>query len=296
MSAAGPTVAILSIGEMGQGIGALLAGRGLRVVTNLEGRSPRTRSLAQAAGIEDVGSDRALVDAADLLLSVIVPSAATTLAERLAPALRGATAPPVVVDCNAIAPDTTKAVGAMVEAAGARFVDGGIIGPPPVPDSARTRLYVSGPDAGAVTPLAEFGLDVRIAGDRIGDASAVKMCYSGLNKGAAALMTQVLVVAERLGVTGALEAELAISQAEQRPRIARLVRDAVPKAFRWTGEMEEIAKTFEAEGVTGRSFEGAARTWEAVAATELGQLKVEAFRAKGLELEDVVRELARTLR
>ena len=70
---------------------------------------------------------------------------------------------------------------------------------------------------------------------------------------------------------------------------------AVPKAFRWAGEMEEIAKTFAAAGVTGLSYEGAARTWESVAATELGRLKVEDFRARGLSLDEVIETLAREL-
>jgi 3-hydroxyisobutyrate dehydrogenase-like beta-hydroxyacid dehydrogenase len=295
VSAVGPTVAILSIGEMGSGIGALLARGGLRVITSLEGRSPRTRRLAAAAGIEDVASDAALAAAADLVLSVIVPSEAEALARRLAPALAGTAAPPVVVDCNAIAPETTKAVGSLIEATGARFVDGGIIGPPPGADSSRTRLYVSGPAAEAALALCEAGLDVRTVGDRVGDASALKMCYAALNKGTAALMLQLLVAAERLGVADALRTELGLSQGAQLERMGRLVPDAVPKAFRWVGEMDEIARTFEAVGITGRSFEGAARTFGAVAATELGKLRVESFRERDLRIEALVSELARAL-
>ncbi|MFW5679381.1 MAG: DUF1932 domain-containing protein [Pseudomonadota bacterium] len=295
MSADRPTVGILSIGEMGQGIGALLARHGLEVVTSLEGRSGRTRGLAEAAGIRDVGSDAALVEAADLLLSVIVPSEARALAERLAPALASVATPPVVVDCNAVAPATSAAVGAIVEAAGAPFVDGGIIGPPPVPDSSRTRLYVSGGAVETVAALSDFGLDVRVVSERVGDASALKMCYAALNKGTAALMTQLLVAAARLGVAEALREELATSQAEPLQRMRRLVPDAVPKAFRWTGEMDEIAATFDAVGVTGQSFAGAARTFAAVAATPLGGLRVEAFRERNLDLERLVEELAATL-
>lgn len=287
-----PCVGILSVGEMGQAIGALLARHGCRVVTSLEGRSDRTRGLAEAAGIEDVASDGALVEACDVLLSVVVPDAAEALADRLASALARADAPPVVADLNAVAPATSRAIGTRITAAGAAFVDGGIIGPPPAADSSATRIYVSGPDVAPLTALADYGLDVRPAGDGIGDASALKMCYAALTKGSAALMTQLSVAAERLGVREALAAELALSQSEQQRRMAQLVPGAVPKAFRWAGEMREIARTFEAVDVTGLGFEGAARTFDEVAATELGRQRVEAFRALGLDLDAVVRRLA----
>jgi hypothetical protein len=96
-------------------------------------------------------------------------------------------------------------------------------------------------------------------------------------------------------VRDALDAEFALSQPAERERMANLVAGAVPKAFRWSGEMEEIARTFAAVGVTGLGFEGAARTYEAVAATELGQLRVEAFRERGLYIDEIVRRLAREL-
>ena len=183
MSTETPTVAILSTGEMGQAIGALLARHGARVVTTLDGRSARTKALAKDAGIEDLGSVLAVVDAADLLLSVVVPDAATALAERLASALRATSRPPVYVECNAIAPATAAIIGRRIEATGATFVDGGIIGPPPVPDTANTRLYISGKATEAAGVLNQYGLDVRAIGAGLGEASALKMCYAALNKG-----------------------------------------------------------------------------------------------------------------
>lgn len=289
------TVAVLSTGEMGQATGALLARHGARVVTNLDGRSTRTRALAGAAGIADLGSDAAVVDAADVLLSVVVPDQAAALAERLAPTLRDAARKPVFVECNAVAPETTKAIARLVKATGTVVVDGGIIGPPPEPDSAATRLYISGDRLEEVGSLNRFGLDVRAIGAGIGEASALKMCYAALNKGVAALMTQLMVAAERLDVRGALEAELALSQPQLRARMDAAIPGAVPKAFRWAGEMEEIARTFEAAGVTGRSYEGAARTWEAVAATPHGQMRVEAFRQQKFALDELIEVLARDM-
>ncbi|MEO1092937.1 MAG: DUF1932 domain-containing protein [Pseudomonadota bacterium] len=287
-----PTVGILSTGDMGAAVGRELRAHGAHVLTNLDGRSRRTRDFAAAAGIEDVGSDTALVDAADLILSITVPAAAVALADRLAPALAAAATRPVVVDCNAIAPATVATVGAIVEAAGARFVDAAIIGPPPSRGAELTRFYASGVDTAAFVGLADHGLDVRAMGARVGDASALKMCYAALTKGSAALIAQLLMAAERLGVGDTLEAEMAVSQGPELQRAGGRLTNAIPKAFRWIAEMEEIASTFASVDLTPKTFEGAADLYRHIAATELGQVKVEAFAERGLDRRAMVKALA----
>src|SRR4051812_36944985 len=217
------TVAIMAPGDMGHSVGAVLRAKGLRVVSCLEGRSERTRALAAEAGIEGLGDDAALVRAADALLSILVPAQAEALAQRIAAALRATGAGLLYVDCNAIAPETARRVGAIVEAAGARFVDARIIGPPPAPDAAGTRFYASGQAAREFAGLRDHGLDVRIVSERPGDASAVKMCYAALTKGTTAIMTELMVAAARLGVGETLHAELVLSQAAMLERMARSV-------------------------------------------------------------------------
>jgi 3-hydroxyisobutyrate dehydrogenase-like beta-hydroxyacid dehydrogenase len=112
---------------------------------------------------------------------------------------------------------------------------------------------------------------VRVVGDRPGQASALKMCYAALTKGTTALMTELSIAAERLGVSAALRAEFAESQPAMLERMQRAVPAMVPKAHRWVGEMAEIARTFEACGLTPRTFEGAAELYALVAGTELGR-------------------------
>ena len=171
-----PTIAIMFPGDMGHAVGSVLRRGGLRVITRIDGRSERTRALAARAGIEGVADDAALLRQADVVLSILVPAAAPTLAERIARAVRASGATPLYVDCNAIAPQTTRRIAEIIEGAGARFVDAGIIGPPPKPGAASTRFYASGREAAAFARLGEFGLDVRVVGDEPGQASAVKMC------------------------------------------------------------------------------------------------------------------------
>src|SRR5687767_15886520 len=121
------TVAVMSPGDMGHAVGAALRVGGVRAITCLAGRSERSRALAEKAGIEPVPDDETLVHEADVLLSILVPSEATALAERMAAALRKTKASLLYVDCNAIAPQTVRSIAETVEAAGARFVDAGII-------------------------------------------------------------------------------------------------------------------------------------------------------------------------
>jgi 3-hydroxyisobutyrate dehydrogenase-like beta-hydroxyacid dehydrogenase len=287
-----PTVAIMSPGDMGHAVAALLRGGGLRVITCLDGRSARTRALAERAGIEAVANDDALVREADLLLAILVPAQAEDLARRIAAALERTRTELVYVDCNAIAPHTARRIGALVEAAGARFVDAGIIGPPPGAGT-RTPFYASGAHAKSFAALRDFGLDVRPIGERPGDASAIKMCYAALTKGTTALMTELAVAAERLGVAAVLRQELAESQPAALERMAKTVPAMIPKAHRWVGEMEEIARTFAACGLTPITYRGAAEIYDFVAQTALGKIAPERWREQDRSFEEIVSALAR---
>jgi 3-hydroxyisobutyrate dehydrogenase-like beta-hydroxyacid dehydrogenase len=287
-----PTIALMSPGDMGHAVAAMLRAHGLRVITCLYGRSARTRSLAEKAGIEEVVDDDALVREADLLLSILVPAEAESLARRIAAALERTGAKLLYVDCNAIAPETARRIGQLVEAAGARFVDAGIIGPPPKTGT-RTPFYASGVHAKSFAALRDFGLDVRPIGERPGDASAVKMCYAALTKGTTALMTELSVAAERLGVSAVLRQEFAESQQAAAERMAGGVPAMVPKAHRWVGEMEEIAKTFEDCGLTPKTYLGAAEIYDFVARTSLGKISPEQWRDEGRSFEQIVALLAK---
>ncbi len=257
-------VAIVAPGDMGHAVGSVLRHHGMRVITNLDCRSKRSRDHAATAGMEDVGSDAAMLAEADVLLSILVPARAVEFAERMAAAARDVGREVMFVDANAVAPQTTRHIGDIVTGAGLSFADGGIIGPPPQVGSEDTRIFVSGPSADRLTQLLAFGLDVRVVSDRVGDASAVKMCYAALNKGITAIATQLTVAAKSFGVDEVLWDEFAASQSAMVPRMQKQLPGMAPKAYRWVGEMEEIAKTFEACGLSPRMFLGAAETYDFV--------------------------------
>jgi len=176
---------------------------------------------------------------------------------------------PVFVDCNAVAPATVRAVERALAATGTPFADCGIVGRGPGPDGERTRLFVSGPARAALLGLMVEEVELIDLGAEVGTASAIKMAYSALNKGTDALLTAVLLAAERLGVRAPLMRELEQSQAQMLARMRARVPFLGATARRFAPEMAEIAKTYESVGVTPQFHRGAEWLYALVATTPL---------------------------
>ena len=264
------TIAILMPGDMGHAVGRVLREHGYDAICALEGRGEATRKLAAEAELRDVGGIAQVVEEADLILSILPPSAALSQAQAVAEAMTARGRKPVYVDCNAISPDTAKQVGAVIEGAGALFIDAGIIGMAPG-KGAGPRFYVSGPDTAPMLALDGKGFGVIATGEGIGEASALKMVYAGLTKGTWTLQTAVLLTAQKLGVIDPLLEEFAFSQPgpldAMRARVPFLPADSA----RWVGEMEEISATFASAGVTSGFHDGAADIFRLLAQTPFAE-------------------------
>lgn len=229
-----PTVGLLHPGEMGAAIGAALRGAGTAVLWTSEGRSGATVGRAEAAGVEDVASAAELARRADVIVSVCPPHAAREVLASVE-GFEG-----IYVDANAVSPATARSLAVTAP----RFVDGGIVGPPPSAGR-EGRLYLSGAEAEAVAELfAGTSVDARVVSADPGDASAVKMAYAAWTKGTAALLVAVRATARAHGVDDALLAEWALSQPGLAERSARAADTTAEKGWRWAGEMREIATTF----------------------------------------------------
>jgi len=240
------TVALLHPGEMGAAIGACLGGRGLRVVWASAGRSAATRSRARAAGLEDLGPLERALGVADIVVSVCPPHGALALAREVA----GHGFSGVYIDANAVSPGTVRDIGRVLEAAEATFVDGGIIGPPPVA-GASSRIYLSGGRAKDIAGLfAGSNLEAIPLEGPAGAASALKACYAAWTKGATALLAAIRALATHEGIEAPLLEEWKRSQPELAKR-SEVITVQARKAWRWIGEMEEIAASFEAAGLPG---------------------------------------------
>ena len=255
------TVGLLHPGEMGSAVGATLVGGGARVLWASDGRSPTTRARAKEIGVEDAGSLAAVGKASRVIFSVTPPHAAVDLARAVAAlAFRG-----IYVDANAVAPETTREIGRIVESAGARFVDGGIIGPATRKPGA-ARIYLSGPAAPDVAGLFAAGpVDAVVMDGPAGAASAVKMAYGGWNKGSNALLAAIRAFAIAEGVDSTLLAEWKLSMPDVPARSERVFRDNARKAWRFVGEMDEVARAFAATGLPQGFYEGAHDIYERLA-------------------------------
>ncbi|MDD9949424.1 MAG: DUF1932 domain-containing protein [candidate division Zixibacteria bacterium] len=266
-------IAILSPGEMGHSVGRCLLAGGFDVATCLTGRSERTRTLTAAAGMRDEPDLDELVRNTDLILAILVPDRARALAGQVAEVMKRTGSSAAYADCNAISPDSAREIDRVITAAGGRFIDAGIIGGPPGADE-KTRFYASGPYETILTHLDGHGILVRPLGGEVGRASGIKMCYASVTKGTSALHAAALTAAEVMGLGEELLAEFAESQG-QRLKAMSGVNSLSAKAFRWIGEMREIAATYERAGVSPGFHEGAEHIFRLIAESPIGHERPE---------------------
>ncbi len=239
------TVLFLHPGAMGARLaGECRAADRLWVATD---RSAATVERAQAEGLEPVASVAGGVGRADLVVSICPPAAAVDVAREVA--ATGFSGH--YLDANAVSPttmvDVTAAFGGR-----ATVLDGGVVGPPPGTPGT-TRLFVAGADPGeldwvaslwAGSTLEVIALDATI--EQPYPASALKMAYAAWTKGSSAMLMAVCAAAEGLGVADHLAAEWDRSQPGLSERSHRTAAGVGPKAWRFAGEMHEIARTFDA--------------------------------------------------
>ncbi|TFG72403.1 MAG: NAD(P)-dependent oxidoreductase [Anaerolineales bacterium] len=260
------TIGILSPGDMGHGVGGRLVENGVRVIYCSDGRSARTRDLAKAAHIEAVPTYDALVNQADIVLSILVPAAAKGAAVMVAQALTRTHANVLYVDCNAIAPQTVIEIGQIITDAGSAFLDASIIGGPPRGEYT-PRIYISGNDTQQLDFLNTHGLNILHLSERAGDASALKMCFAASTKGSTALYLTLMSAARALGVSDALIEEFRMGQRLE--SMERGVTRVAVKSRRFVGEMEEMDKTFTAVGIHPNMLAGAAEIYRLMGETHL---------------------------
>ncbi|HXH09090.1 MAG TPA: DUF1932 domain-containing protein [Alphaproteobacteria bacterium] len=253
-------IGLLHPGAMGASVGAAARGNQHIVFWASSGRSPGTHARARRANLEDIGTVAELVKASEIVLSVCPPHAAEDVAHEVAQL--GFTG--VYVECNAISPERTRAIQRIVEKSGAHYVDGGIIGGPAWTREARTRLYLSGPRAEEVAAcFAGSPLEAPVISEHIGAASALKMGYAAYTKGTTALLTAILGLVEKEGVRAELAQQWGDAFTTQ---TVRRVCANTAKAWRFVGEMHEIAATFRGAGLPGGFHEAAAEIYERLAA------------------------------
>jgi len=188
------TIGVLYPGEMGATLGRLLAARDVAVVTTLAGRSPRTRGLCAAAGLPVLDSVADVAAAADIVMSLVPPSAAVATAQDFLDQRPAGARATLYVDANSISPQTAAEIARLLQEHGVSFVDASIRG---LAASVASHgiLYVSGVRGAEIAALFDPCLRVQYLGDVPGRASMLKMLMGGMSKGLAALFLQVTLAA-----------------------------------------------------------------------------------------------------
>ena len=251
-------IVLMHPGEMGSSVGAALVAAGHEAVWIDQGRSAASRRRAEDARLAPMASLDAALTGADGVICVCPPEYAGNVAESvMETGYEGA-----YVDGNAVSPATALAIADVV---GDAYVDGGIIGPPAWKPGVM-RFYLSGALASDVAALFDDTLvDARVVDGGPGAASALKMCYAAYTKGSSALLLGVRALAARTGVDAALLAEWDISQPGLRERSAGTAKGTSPKAWRFEGEMREIAATYAAGSLPSGFHEAAAELYARMA-------------------------------
>ncbi|KAF3937236.1 hypothetical protein ABW19_dt0209063 [Dactylella cylindrospora] len=321
-----PTVAILAPGEMGTGIGIMLRHHGEYTVQRARDTqfhcypsdediiAECTYVLSIVPPSEAIATARRIADAAVSFGSRAIPS-------------ENPPAPLYFLDLNAISPLTARSIATIFTAANAHLasvpagrkivlIDGAIIGRPPKLDPQsgewfKPNIILSGPTRLSLTAVNELDdatlveteedegeileriLGVKWVGNEVGQASGVKMCFASLTKGLTALAIESFTTASSMGLLRPLQDQLA----ENAPLMHSFVNNAIvqmpPKAYRWVGEMEEIAETFHEEGGFDKDiYLGTAEVFRTINEdTELGRERT-GMRNRGKTVDDVTHLLA----
>ncbi|KAJ1553804.1 hypothetical protein HK096_006349 [Nowakowskiella sp. JEL0078] len=242
-------IGILGIGEMGAAVGGQLRKLGCPVLVDLENRSSKSHNRAALHDLTPSTFNSVLSESV-LVLSIVPPKEALGVAKRAAEFLSTSTRKPLYVDCNAVSPDTKKAMEIIFSEFGISFLDSGIIGGPPSTFYNPT-FYISGPSQ-LITifsqvsipsnPSSEGGLKIKVAGDQIGAASALKMSYAGISKGYFGILAAMTLSAKRYGALHALLKEFSDNSPERLDSVAGLSDILRPRVHRFDGEMMEISE------------------------------------------------------
>jgi 3-hydroxyisobutyrate dehydrogenase-like beta-hydroxyacid dehydrogenase len=264
-------IGILSIGEMGYHWAKILTGRGVEVLTYAKDRSVMTRKRAENVGVKCVPSTAVLVKDADLIVSIVVPSAAKRVATKVAKAAaKSGRKDLLYLDANAISPMTADEIGKILQPSGVNFVDGCIIGSASKMDKGAV-VYVSGPKAPMIQELEAYGFSVKVLGPTVAQASAFKVVYAGLTKGLQGLFVELLMGARAFGLLD----EILKRYEESFPGLLDKVTSSIVglriHAGRRAEEMDELKRTFNHHRMKSFMAPAAQKVLQSIAALDVSK-------------------------
>ena len=254
-------IGILHPGKMGISVAASAKNSGHSLFWVSHGRGKATRSRAERFDLRELRSLSELCETCSMIISVCPPKYAGELSQQVLRAeFEG-----IFVDANAISPMRSQEISKQMDLAGVEYVDGGIIGGPAWQENS-TFLYLSGLQSEQVAHCFERGpLVTRIIGQEIGRASAMKMCYAAKTKGMTALLCSIVATANELGVWEDLERHWSTEVSGTGKKALEDIQKVTTKAWRFSGEMEEIASTLDFARLPAVFHKSAAETYQRMA-------------------------------
>jgi 3-hydroxyisobutyrate dehydrogenase-like beta-hydroxyacid dehydrogenase len=264
-------IGILSIGEMGFHWAKLLKSHGVEVLTFDQDRGEVSRKRAANAGVQSVASMAEFVQSSELIVSIVVPFAATRVALNVADAVKKSGRKNLLfLDANAISPMTADEIAAVLNPAGIDFVDGCIIGSAAKMGKG-TIVYVSGQQASRLQSLESFNIPIKVLGPNTNQASAFKVVYAGLTKGLQGLFCELFMGARRFGLLKELTAQYEDSFPGLIDKVSSSIVGLRIHARRRAEEMDELKRTFNHHGMESFMAPAVQKVLESIAALESGQ-------------------------
>jgi 3-hydroxyisobutyrate dehydrogenase-like beta-hydroxyacid dehydrogenase len=266
-------VALIGYGEVGRILAEDLRARGVAVSAydlKLDGdHGQPLREHASAQGVVLGAAHAQAVHGVDLVISAVTASQAVSVAEACAPALRRGA---FFLDLNSASPGAKCRAAEVVDAAGGRYVEGAVMTSLP-PYRIQVPLLLGGPHAAALQPrLADLGFASKAASDRLGVASATKMCRSVMIKGLEAMVIESFTTARHYGVEDAVLASLkeTFPGIDWERQASYFCQRAIEHGRRRAEEMREVAQTVREAGLEPWSAAGTAerQAWVADRADE----------------------------
>jgi 3-hydroxyisobutyrate dehydrogenase-like beta-hydroxyacid dehydrogenase len=266
-------VGLVGYGEVGRILAEDMRKAGIRVsaydIKLGDGRGGPLQDHAAGTGVALASSHAELAAQADFVVSAVTASQAVPVAKACAPAVKqGAW----FLDFNSASPGAKRRAAALIDGAGGRYVEGAVMTSVP-PYRIKVPLLLGGSGARELAPLlVELGFSAKVASDRLGVASAVKMCRSIMIKGMEAMVIESFTTARAYGVEDAVLASLA----ETFPAInwekqgAYFFQRVIEHGRRRAEEVREVAETVREIGLTPWSAQGTAerQAWVADLADE----------------------------
>lgn len=268
-------VAFVGFGEAGGILGAALAAKGVRV-SMFDLRRELLRDKAQAAGVRAAETLHSALTGAQIVVSAVTAQADLEVAQAVARCIETGQ---IFLDINSVSPHTKQHAQACIEGAGAHYVEAAVMAPVP-PYGLAVPMLLGGAEAARVAPLLNaLGFNARAVSEKIGVASAAKMCRSVMIKGIEALTVECLRAARHYEAESIVLASLAQTFGRMRDDAdvpGYLVSRVAEHGRRRAAEMREVSQTLREGGITPFMSDASARLQDSI---------VDAMQAGGIDYD-----------